>query len=91
MSEVTGILAAIEQGDPAAAAPLKRGDRASCLLRDCDVLVTSWTAARISWPRCRSLDNPRGGSGILLDEELARAVRQESAAAVCYWWAVREG
>jgi len=71
--------------------PLKRGDRAFCLLRDCDVVVTSWTDARISWPRCRPLDRPLGGSGILLDEELAWAVRQESAAAICYWWGVSEG
>jgi hypothetical protein len=34
---------------------------------------------------------PGGGSGILLDEELARAVRHESAAAVCFWWGVSEG
>jgi hypothetical protein len=71
--------------------PLKRGDRAFCLLRDRDVVVTSWTDARISWPRCRPLDRPLGGSGILLDEELARAVLQESAAAICYWWGVSEG
>jgi hypothetical protein len=71
--------------------PLKRGDRAFCLLRDWDVVVTSWTAARISWPRCRSLDNPRGGSGILLDEELARAVHHESAAAIRHWWGVSVG
>ena len=38
---------------PYAAPPLKRGARASCLFKDCDVIVTSWTDARISWPRCR--------------------------------------
>jgi hypothetical protein len=70
---------------------LPPGDRAFCLLRDCDVVVTSWTATRISWPRCRAFGCHGGGSGILLDEELARAVRQESAAAVCYWWGVSEG
>jgi hypothetical protein len=47
--------------------PMKRGDRAFCLLRDCDVVVTSWTAARIFWPRCQPLDRPLGGSGLLLD------------------------
>jgi hypothetical protein len=56
------------------------------LLRDCDVVITSWTDARIPWPRCRALDGTGGGSGLLLDEELARAVRHESAAAVMYWW-----
>jgi hypothetical protein len=71
--------------------PLARGSRAFCLLRDCPVIITSWTDAPIPWPRCRALDGPGGGSGILLDEELARAVRHESAAAMCYWWGVSEG
>jgi hypothetical protein len=71
--------------------PLARGARAFCLLRDCALIITSWTDAPIPWPRCRALDGPGGGSNILLDEELARAVRQESAAAVCYWWGVSEG
>jgi hypothetical protein len=56
---------------PYAPPPLRKGDRAHCLLRDCTVVITSWTAARIPWPRCRALDGPGGGSGILLDEELA--------------------
>src|SRR5262245_24977132 len=76
---------------PYRAPPLKRGDRAFCLFRDCYVVVTSWTDARIPWPRCRPLDRPLGGSGLLVDEELARAVRHESAAAVCYWWCASEG
>jgi hypothetical protein len=76
---------------PYKAPPLKRGDRASCLVRDCDVVITGWTAARISWPRCRALGDRGGGSGILLDEELARAVRQESAAAIRHWWGVSVG
>jgi hypothetical protein len=69
---------------------LRRGDRAFCLYRDCQVVVTSWTDARISWPRCRALDCHRGGAGLLVEEELARAVRHESAAAICYWWGVSE-
>jgi hypothetical protein len=68
--------------------PLKRGDRATCLLRDCDVIITGWSAGRIAWPRCRAEGTHGGGSGILLDEELARAVRCESEAANCYWWGV---
>ena len=48
--------------------------------------MTSWTEARISWPCCRALDSGRGGSGILVDEELARAIRCESAVALHYWW-----
>jgi hypothetical protein len=71
--------------------PLRKGDRAFCLLRDTTVVITSWTAARIPWPRCRTLDGTGGGSGILLDEEVARAVRWESAAAVCYWWGISDG
>jgi hypothetical protein len=35
---------------------LKRGDRSTCLYRDADVVITSWTAAPISWPRCRRLE-----------------------------------
>jgi hypothetical protein len=33
---------------------LRVGDRAFCLARDCDVVVTSWTATLNSWPRCRA-------------------------------------
>jgi hypothetical protein len=64
--------------------PLKRGDRSSCLFRHCQVVGTGWTDARIPWPRCRSLDSAGGGSGLLVDEELARAVRRESAVAIMY-------
>jgi hypothetical protein len=72
---------------PYKAPPLRRGDRASCLYRDGLVVVTSWTDAPIPWPRCRAADNYRGGgAGLLVDEELARAVRHESAAAVMHWW-----
>ncbi|HMC66420.1 MAG TPA: hypothetical protein VKI65_15910 [Gemmataceae bacterium] len=67
---------------------LRRGQRAFCLARDCDVVITGWTAARILWPRCRAFGTHGGGSGILVDTELARAVRHESAAAVRYWWGV---
>jgi hypothetical protein len=70
---------------PYQAPALKRGDKATCLFRDCTVVVTSWTSARIPWPRCHAIDSA-GGSGLLVDEELARAVRNESAEAVKYWW-----
>jgi hypothetical protein len=45
------------------------------------VVITSWTDARISWPRCR---RPVGKShpSLLLDTELARAVRTEAAVGV---------
>jgi hypothetical protein len=70
---------------------LRRGDRATCLFKDCDVIVTDWTDARISWPRCRPLDVPRSHPSLLVDEELARAIRQESAAALRHWWGVSGG
>jgi hypothetical protein len=38
---------------PSRAPSLRVGDRATSLYRDCDVVVTSWTDAPISWPRCR--------------------------------------
>jgi hypothetical protein len=63
-------------------------DRAFCLCRDCDVVITSWTDARISWPRCRALDSPSPGSGLLVEGELVRAIRSESAVAIKYWWGV---
>ena len=46
------------------------------------------TDGRISWPRCRALDTHGGGAGILVDEELARAIRSEAAVAVRHWWGV---
>jgi hypothetical protein len=68
--------------------PLKRGDRADCLYRDATVVVSGWTDARIPWPRCYLADGRARAHGLLVDEELARAVRHESAAAVAYWWGV---
>jgi hypothetical protein len=67
---------------------LRRDDRAFCLFKDCDVVITGWTDARFSWPKCRPVDVPLGRPSILVDEELARAVRHESAAAVKFWWGV---
>jgi transposase-like protein len=76
---------------PYRAPALKRGDRAACLFKDCDVVVTGWTDARISWPRCRPVDVPRTHPSLLVDEELARAIRRESAAALRFWWGVSTG
>jgi hypothetical protein len=71
---------------PYEAPPLRVGDRATCLFADCDVVITGWTDARLSWPRCRPLGMPRSHPSLLVNEDLARAIRQESAAALTYWW-----
>jgi hypothetical protein len=66
---------------------LYTGDRATCLFRDCDVVVTSWTDAPISWPRCLPVGR-RGHPSLLVDAELARAIHSESASAMMHWWRV---
>jgi hypothetical protein len=73
---------------PYKAPTLRRGDRAMCLVRDCMVVVTAWTDARIPWPRCCGLDGGGAGSGLPVNGKQARAVHTEAAAAVCYWWGV---
>src|SRR5262249_7625408 len=54
--------------------PLQKGDRATCLSRDADVVITSWSDGRISWPRCRALGH-RGGSGLLVCAALGPQAR----------------
>jgi hypothetical protein len=76
---------------PYVASSLRRGDRATCLFRDCLAVITRWSDAPIPWPRCRALAGGRGGSGLLVDEELARAVRCESVLAIRYWWGASAG
>ena len=66
---------------------LKVGDLTWCFLRDDDVIIHDWTIAPICWPLCRRVESP-GFPGLLVDEVLARAIRQESAAAIRYWWGV---
>ena len=54
------------------------------------MVVTGWSDAPIPWP----LGLPVGGKwrpSTLVDDELARAVRTESAAAIRYWWGVSVG
>jgi hypothetical protein len=60
------------------------GTRTTCLLRG-EVVVTSRTEGRMRWPRCLPIGK-RGKPTLLMTEELARAIRSESAAAVKWWW-----
>jgi hypothetical protein len=76
---------------PYQAPPLNHGARTLCLYRDAPGVVTTWSDARIPWPRCHLAEGRARGHGLLVDDELARAVRQESAAAVRFWWGVSVG
>jgi hypothetical protein len=72
---------------PYHAPALSVGDRANCLYRNCDVIVTSWTDAPISWPRCKRTIG-KGHPSLLVDAELVRAICTEGAATVGYWWGI---
>jgi hypothetical protein len=74
---------------PYHAPALRVGERAVCHYRKCVVVVTSWTDAPISWPRCRPLPLPC--PSLLVDDELLRAIRSESVAAIRHWWGVSGG
>jgi hypothetical protein len=57
--------------------PVRVGDRATCLFRNAEVIVTSWTDAPIAWPHFRTLGF-RSGSGLLISDDLIRAVPRAS-------------
>ncbi len=72
---------------PCQAPPLRVGDRETCLVRDSLCAVTGWSVGRIPWP----MGVPVGGRSrptFIVTEELARAIRDESAFAVRYWFGV---
>lgn len=66
----------------------KVGDRAICLYRDVEVVIYDWTMGPLPWPLCYHAGTRALGKGILVEEELARVIRSESAGALIRWWGV---
>jgi len=62
---------------------------AYCYIRDYPVVVIGWSGARITWPVCLPLHPPRHGRGLLIEDELVRAILHESAA-VAYQWGLHQ-
>jgi hypothetical protein len=59
---------------PYTAPALRRGDETKGYFRGGTVVVTGWSDGPIPWPRCHRPGTHGGGSGLLVDAELARGV-----------------
>ncbi len=73
---------------PYASPAWQRGRIVLCEYRDCDVRVTGWHHGPIPWPVGRRAESRGGGAGLIIADDLARAVRTESEIAVAHWWGV---
>lgn len=65
---------------------VRRGDWLECHVRGL-TRVGGWSNGRIPWPRAWKT----GAHQLIVTDELARAVRTESEAAIVHWWGVSPG
>jgi hypothetical protein len=62
------------------------GQRLTCEVRDCDVVVVGYSEGRIPWPLGR---RPyQAAKAMIVSGDLADAIRRESNQAICFWFGV---